>query len=258
MAEAMRNALREILAKRLGTDSWGKSINRRRLHEEGQLAVEFADFPDAGKYADDFLFGYMVADEKEMKKTKRPAKKDSVLRMNLAVSVDPYRFDATFHQSPLSGGKSPWKNASTSALLHREVSWTAYQYPFALAGSDFTTPSEKVWGRHLLAAIGDLSDVAGGHARAYYEMAPHSIALRLTDRLVGGFDTYGFQGDGSWKQLSRLNDNDLPASEFWLGGAAVRNLDKSMRAELEKSGAHLFDNANHLLDAVSAQFLGKA
>jgi CRISPR-associated protein Cst2 len=197
--EAMRNALREIIAERLGANSWGKSINRRRLYEEGQLAVEFADFPDASKYADDFLFGYMVAKEEEMKKTKRPAKKDSVLRMNLAVSIDPYRFDATFHQSPLSAGQSPWKNSPTSALLHREVSWTAYQYPFALAGGDFASPTEKSWGHHLLAAIGELSDVAGGHARAYYEMAPHSIVLRLTDRLVGGFDTYGFQGDGLWK-----------------------------------------------------------
>ncbi len=262
--EAMRNALREIIAQRLGADSWGKSINRRRLHDVGQLAVEFADFPDAGKYADDFLFGYMVAKEEEMKSNnKRPAKRDSVLRMNLAVSVDPYRFDATFHQSPLSDGKSQWKNAATSALLHREVSWTAYQYPLALAAADFTSEKEKGWGRHLLAGIAELSNVAGGHARSYYEMSPHSIIVRLTPRLVGGFDTYAFRSDGSWGELSRLQLDeegavrDLPPSEFWIGGAVVRQMSKKDRDILTDANAHLEENAQTLLAKVSDVFLGK-
>jgi CRISPR-associated protein Cst2 len=254
--ESMRNALREILAQRLGGDSWGNTINRRRLHEEGQLAVEFKDFPDAAKFADDFLFGFMVADEKEMKKSRRPAKRDSVLRMNLAVSVEPYRFDATFHQSPLNAGNSPWKNSSTSALLHREVAWTAYQYPFALAGSDFTDAQQKGWGRHLLAAIADLSNVAGGHARAYYEMAPHSIVVRLTDRLVGGFDMYAFRSDGSWSELARLKADDLPPREFWLGGAVVRQMDEKKRADLAAAGVHLHENAQSLLAQVSDSTLG--
>lgn len=255
--ESMRNALREILAQRLGGDSWGKTINRRRLHDEGQLAVEFKEFPDAAKFADDFLFGFMVADEKEMKKAKRPAKRDSVLRMNLAVSVDPYRFDATFHQSPLNAGDSPWKNSPTSLLLHREVAWTAYQYPFALAGSDFTDAKEKEWGRHLLAAIAELSNVAGGHARAYYEMAPHSIVVRLTDRLVGGFDTYAFRSDGSWSELPRVKLEDLPASDFWIGGAVVRQMDEKRRTELTKAGAHLHENAQSLVSQVSDKMFGK-
>jgi CRISPR-associated protein Cst2 len=51
----------------------------------------------------------------------------------MAVALTPYRFNAVFNQSPLNAGNSPWKNASTSALIHREVSHTAYQYPFALA-----------------------------------------------------------------------------------------------------------------------------
>lgn len=251
--EAMRNALREILAKRLGH----AVTNRRRLHDAGQLAVEFKDFPDGESYADDFLFGYMVADEKEMKKMKRPAKRDSVLRMNLAVSVEPYRFDATFHQSPLNAGDSKWKNAQTSALLHREVSWTAYQYPFALAGDDFSNAKEKSWGRGLLSAIAELSDVAGGHARAYYEMAPHSIVVRLTDRLVGGFDTYGFDATGNWRDLPRLHDGDLTPGEFWIGGAVVRQMEPKNRASLEEAGVHLHENAQALLMQVSGAFLGQ-
>src|SRR5437016_3202296 len=53
--ESMRNALREILA------GYGLPCNRVRLPDEEQLAVKFAEYPNPEKYADDFLFGYLVA-----------------------------------------------------------------------------------------------------------------------------------------------------------------------------------------------------
>jgi CRISPR-associated protein Cst2 len=59
-------------------------------------------------------------------------KRDSVLRMNLAKALEPYRHDAVLTQSPLSAGDSAYQNAATSALLHRETAVTAFQYPFAL------------------------------------------------------------------------------------------------------------------------------
>src|SRR3954469_7656768 len=89
--ESMRNALRETLA------GYGLPRNRTRLHDEDQLAVQFADYPDPDRYADDFFFGYLVAasgaDRKKiqakLKEAKRDEKafkfkRDSVLRMNLA------------------------------------------------------------------------------------------------------------------------------------------------------------------------------
>jgi CRISPR-associated protein Cst2 len=243
--ESMRNALREILA------SWGLPANRRRLHDEEQLAVEFADFPDASKFADDFLFGFMVADDKVMKSKKLPAKRDSVLRMNLAVALTPYRFDATFHQSPLNAGNSPWKNASSSALLHREIAHTAYQYPFALSMRDCVqAPEGASWAQSLLKAIGQLSNVAGGHARSFFEMAPRSIVARLTPGLVAGFDTYGFDEKGHFPELSRLKEGDLPAREFWIGGEIVRQLSADERKRLGDLGAHLFESPQALLEEV--------
>ena len=161
--ESMRNALREILAQ------VGLPCNRSRLHDEDQLAVAFKDFPDASKYADDFFFGFMVADKDAIKKFKskeRPAKRDSVLRMNMAVALSPYRFDATFHQSPKNADESPWKNSANSALLHRELTHTAYQYPFALALRDcLVGPNGAQWTRKLLAAIGQPKGrrAAAGH-----------------------------------------------------------------------------------------------
>jgi CRISPR-associated protein Cst2 len=248
--EAMRNALREILAKR------GLPMNRKRLHDEDQLAVEYEAYPDAGKYADDFLFGHLVADQAAVKASNgKPAKRDSVLRMNMAVSLTPYRYDATFHQSPMNAGKSPWKNASTSALLHREVSYTAFQYPFALNLADCTRgadgkahPKGAEWTKALVSAIAELSDVAGGHARSLFEMAPRSVVIRLTPRLAAGFDTYGFQPDGSFPELARLSADDLPGGEFYLGGELVRALSEERKRELEANGARLFASPQKTLE----------
>lgn len=251
--ESMRNALREILAQQ------GLPMNRRRLHDEDQLAVEFKSFPDADTYADDFLFGYMVADPKAVKKHKgRPAKRDSVLRMNMAVALTPYRYNATFHQSPLNAGASPWKNASTSALLHREVAHTAYQYPFALAGADVAAGKGKEWTLGLLRAIGELSNVAGGHARSYYEMSPKSVVARLTPSLVAGFDTYGFADDGSFRELERIHDDDLPGAEFYIGGALARDLPEPERARLKAQGVHFFDNPQTMLAQLGQALVGAA
>ena len=132
--EAMRNALREILA------GYGLPCNRTRMHDEDQLAVNFASYPDPDKYVDDFIFGYMIAAsgkdrERILKEVNRPGftlKRDSVLRMNLAKALEPYRHNTVFTQSPLSVAGSAYQNATTSALLHRETAVTAFQYPFAL------------------------------------------------------------------------------------------------------------------------------
>ena len=253
--ESMRNALREMLAAK------GLPMNRTRLHDEEQLAVKYESFPDARKYADDFLFGFLVADKNAQKKNKdKPARRDSVLRMNLAVALTPYRFDATFHQSPLSAGENPpFKNTKNSTLLHREVSWTAYQYPFALALGDCREAAASKWTRVLLECIGELSNVAGGHARSYYEMAPRSLVLRLTRSLVCGFDTYGFNEEGGFAELSRINDGDLPGKEMWLGGELVRNLSEAERKRLKEAGAHLYENPQQLLVKVAdVAELGKA
>jgi CRISPR-associated protein Cst2 len=246
----MRNALREMLQKA------GVSCNRTRLHDEDQLAVEFKEYPNAANYADDFLFGFLVADKdavKQMKKQNLPAKRDSVLRMNLAVALTPYRFDATFHQSPQNAGASPWKNSANSALLHREIAHTAYQYPFALAYSDCKAQPE--WTKALIQAISQLSDVAGGHARSYYEMAPKSIVARLTSSLIAGFDTYGFDEQGNFSELSRIHQNDLPADEFWVGGELARNMDAARKAELSDAGVKFYDNPQMLLADLANEFL---
>jgi CRISPR-associated protein Cst2 len=247
--ESMRNALRELLIKQ------GLPCNRSRLYSEDQLAVEFKEFPNAEKYADDFLLGFFVADKEAIKKNKGlPPKRDSVFRMNLAVAITPYRFNAVFHQSPLNAGRSPFKNAATSALIHREVAHTAYQYPFALSQGD-CTQGKPAWTKALLKAIGELNEVAGGHARSYYEMSPASIVVRLSPSLVAGYNTYGFDESGNFSELGRINKNDLPAKEFWLGGEMVRKMAADERQRLEGEGVKLYENPQRLLADLAEAFL---
>lgn len=252
--ESMRNALREMLIKA------GVPCNRKRLHDyldkdgKPQLAVEFEEFPNPKEYADDFLFGFMVADKAAVKKH-RVSKRDSVLRMNMAVALTPYRFNAVFNQSPLNAGKSPWKNSPTSALIHREVAHTAYQYPFALAQEDCKSGNGPEWTKALLNAIGQLTDVAGGHARSYYEMSPASVVARLTPNLVAGYDTYGFDEMGDFAELERINKDDLPGDEFWLGGEMVRNLTADERKHFQGEGVKLYDNPQKLIADLSEEFM---
>ena len=250
----MRNALREILIR------WGLPMNRHRLHNESQLAVEVQSFPDAEKYADDFLFGFMVVDPDVKKKFKdSPAKRSSIFFLNMAVALTPYRFDATLHQSPLNAGSSPWKNSPTSALIHREVAYTAYQYPFSLPGQDVISVKQgPEWAQALLKAISELSGVAGSHARSLFEMSPKSIVVRTAHSLIHGMDLYGFNEKGGFPGLDRLREGDLPPNEFWIGGDLARTLDSARKSELISQGAHFFDNPQVLLEKVGLEAFGKS
>jgi CRISPR-associated protein Cst2 len=266
--EAMRNALREILA------GYRLPCNRTRLHDEEQLAVTFADYPNPDKYIDDFFFGYLVAaGTKERKKIREDVgredfafKRDSVLRMNLAKGLEPYRHNAVFTQSPLAAKGSRYQNATSSALLHRETAVTAFQYPFALNLDDCR--SKPDWTRALLRAIGELNDVAGNHARSYFEMAPATIVLRLTPSLVAGYGTYGFKANQRrpdrytfpevLQGLLHEPTPDYPGEEFYLGGQMVKRMSAARQEKLRERGVTLERDPRRLLELVADKALGDA
>lgn len=255
--EAMRNAMRECL-KNLNLP-----CNRKRLDDEEQLAVQFSDYPDHEKFADDFFMGWLIAASgkdrekirKELKDKGRDPdkftfKRDSILRMNLAVAIEPYRHDSIFTQSP-QNVNSPWKNAENSQLLHRETTVTAFQYPFALNLEDCRQKPE--WTKNLLSAIGQLNDVAGNHARSYFEFAPASILLRHTPILVAGYDTYGFKisekGVHEFPEvIEGILKDDYPGSEFYLGGKVVKDLTDTTFNALAEKGVHLDRSPQRLLE----------
>ena len=261
--EAVRNALRETLA------GYGLPCNRSRLNDEEQLAVKFQAYPDPDAYADDFFFGYLVAasgaDRKKILDKVKEAgrdgagfrfKRDSVLRMNLARGVEPYRNNAVFTQSPLTSEDSPWRNAKTSALLHRETVLTAFQYPFALNLDDCKAKPD--WTKALLRAVGELNDVAGNHARSYFEMAPASLVVRLSAQLVAGYDTYGFDPAGGFPEVvDGVLRGDYPGPEFFLGGKLVKDMDQARADDLKGRGVTLERDPRKLLADVGEKALAK-
>lgn len=266
--EAIRNALRETLA------TMGLPYNRSRLDDEKQLAVEFKEYPDAEKYADDFFMGWLVAAPdrdkilKELKeKGRKPEaftfKRDSILRMNMAVAMEPYRHDSVFTQSPQDKTPKERKahvNVENAQLLHRETALTAYQYPFALNLKDCRAKPD--WTNTLLKAIGELNEVAGNHARSYFEFAPASIVLRLTKQLVAGYSTYGFRIEKDGKHMlpevvDGILHGDYPGSEFYLGGRIVKDMDEATSKALNEKKVHLDRSPQRLLETVAAAAFDK-
>lgn len=186
-------------------------------------------------------------------------KRDSVLRMNMAVALEPYRYSSVFTQSPLNVD-SPWKNANKSQLLHRETAYTPFQYPFALNLEDCRGKGK--WTKTLLAAIGQLNGVAGNHARSYFEMAPASIVVRLTPMLVAGYGTYGFQIDDNDSHtfpevIEGILKNDYPGDEFFIGGKIIKDMDENALNELCEKGVVQDRNPQRLLDTVAEKTFGK-
>jgi CRISPR-associated protein Cst2 len=261
--EAIRNALRETM------HNLQLPCNRERLHDEEQLAVRFQDYPNADEYADDFFMGWLVAAKpserkdilKELEEKGRDPKtftfkRDSVLRMNMAVALEPFRYDSVFTQSPQDATPKNIKahvNVENSQLLHREVTYTPYQYPFALNLGECAAKQE--WTKKLLKAIGQLNGVAGNHARSYFEMAPASIVVRLTPTLVAGYETYGFEIDENGKhQLPEIVEGilkaDYPGGEFFIGGKIVKDMEEGVRNNLEAKGTTLGRNTQRLLETV--------
>ena len=270
--EAMRNALREILA------GYGLPCNRSRLHDEEQLAVRFSEYPNPQEYTDDFFFGYLVAASSadrtrilnELEQSRRDSfqfKRDSILRMNLAKGLEPYRHNSLFTQSPRNSDDSPWQNADASALLHRETVQTAFQYPFALNLNEckeatFRQRTDKgetevIGLKYLLKAIGELNGVSGNHARSYYEMAPASIVIRLSESLVAGYNTYGFTKEGDFPEVTGgIREGDYPGSEFFIGGKIVKDMTEADSQALKNEGVTLNRSAQRLITTVTKEILG--
>jgi len=254
-SEALRNGIRGMLP------SYEIPCNRTRVLDAGQPAVSFKNYPNPDKFADDFIFGWLVAmKDEEAKKLRKegqlthPLRRDSIFRINMAVALSPFMNDTLLHQSPVHEN-SPWQNSKNSALLLQQVSLTAFQYPFALLYADCRP--KKEWIKALLRAISEASGVAGNHARTYFDMSPASIIARLTPRLAAGYDLYGFDSPDSFLSLSRLNEDDLPADEFWIGGEVVRLMNREEADRLQSLGAHLFASPDRLMDDLSEHFLGQ-
>jgi CRISPR-associated protein Cst2 len=255
---SLRNGFRETARKA------GLPLNRSRVEDANQPTVRMEDYPNPQTYYDDFVFGYLIAAgasdrakilakivERRHSSDGFTFKRDSVLRINYATALSPYRFDTTLSQSPYQEG--PWQNDTTSSLFHREVSFSAFQYPFSLDVEPFINADRRDWGRKTLELIGQLNEVAGNHARTLFTFDPASIVVRVTKRQVSGYEPYGFTSPESFPSLvDDLVSRDLPGEEFWLGGRLMKILPEQQAKALTARGVYLHRSPQKLLAAVAA------
>ena len=137
---AIRDALRRILIEE------GVPCNRTRVKTDGAPMVEYKAFPNAEEYADDFLFGFCVTDRTAIANNPNLSpKRDSIFRNNMAVGLSS-NINVHLQLAPRNTENSPWNNISETTPIYRQVSYTAYQYPFALSraiGLYFSTRMDK-------------------------------------------------------------------------------------------------------------------
>jgi len=78
---------------------------------------------------------------------------------------------------------------------------------------------------------------------------------RLTTSLVAGYNTYGFDESGNFPEIGRINKEDLPGDDFWLGGEVVRKMPEAERKALQTKGVRLYENPQKLLADLAGEFL---
>lgn len=259
-SQAIRNGLRETLADELGPEL----VHRERVYNADQLQVRYKDVLRPDKYADVAGFGGLNLGSQKKKNAGKLAKDADTgekthrgwLRVNHARSLFPFTDESTMHQSPQASEDSAYKNAEGSGLYSCETMISRFQFPFSLNLTKAVTKDQQEWMRTYLSVLSDPFEVSGNHSRTLFPFEPYSIVVRATDRRTPEFDMYGFAADGSFKELSRLNENDLPANEFWIAGGIVRDMDSELRARLTAAGAHLYDNPSRMMKALGEKLYG--
>jgi hypothetical protein len=181
-----------------------------------------------------------------------PSRSEAVRR-----AIELYLYRLACEQDARQYERLPLADAELS-LADDPDAWS--DTPTSPGGRTYETKGEqrRDWLRHLLRAISELNGVAGNHARSYFEMAPASIVLRLSDSLVAGYDLYAFRPDGTLPEIvGGILEGDYPGGEFYLGGKLVRDhLDAEERTGLEGKGVRLFRMANQVLDAAAQEATG--
>ncbi|WP_066378014.1 type I-B CRISPR-associated protein Cas7/Cst2/DevR [Anabaena sp. CA = ATCC 33047] len=158
-----------------------------------------------------------------------------VLEVTRAVSTIPYAGDITFNS--MSGKKG------RTSLYATEVHATRYQYGFALTPNRLKDKSRI---HAVLDGLISIGDVAGNHARFFYDFSPDSIILRWTHdfspRLLYCFEEDELRNISTPDLVRRVEAGDIDPKELWIGGAIA--------STLENLGANLFPGVKATVEAL--------
>lgn len=208
-AEAIRFALRR------GFQDQGLPVNRTWNEAAGENEWKDPRFgAGPGAYADDDLFGYMLADKQGEAATKRR----SPAEFTKAVSLLPWSGDVSFAVASIGATPSAATKGKNPVPFSAEVHATRYQYNLALTPAVLADPSRA---EALINGIVGLRTVAGNHARYLYDFAPDAILLRWTQdpapRMLYPFMPAG-DGAGTPDLVRRIEAGDIDPAEVIAGG----------------------------------------
>jgi CRISPR-associated protein Cst2 len=242
-AEAIRWAIRSAWQQR------GLAVNRQWDELTRRHSWNDPEFVDgAADYIDDDVLGYMSAQAAKVEagddsesgsgRGRGRARGGALVRrsrfeVTRAVSLDPWPGDVVFSVASIGATPSAAMKGAFPVPYSAEVHATRYQYGFAL------TP-ESLIDRHraldVVDAVIDLGDVAGNHARFYFDFAPDAVIFRWTEdfapRILCAF-VGAADGELSVPRiLERVGAGDIDPAELIVGGSLAGTADGEALREL--------------------------
>lgn len=151
-------------------------VNRKWYNDNGGTS----DFPitfDESQYIDDDVMGYMYAGKGKGTVTQ---KRRGALDVSRAISLEPatkivQSFNSRSGNKEAKDGDNLAK--TKTSLYSTEMLGTEFQYGFGITPSKLSEPSRIV---HVLNSIANIGNVAGNHARFFYDFSPLFMVLRWT------------------------------------------------------------------------------
>lgn len=218
-AEAIRFALRQILSDPGGTNrNWDED---QRTNTWQDHTFKGWTKTDGATFIDDDLLGFMTATAAKEENTKGSANvRRSPLEITRAVSLTPWSGEVTFNAAAPGATPSAAKKGSNPVPYGAEVHATRYQFGLALTPERLRDTTRAAT---ALKALVSLRKVAGNHGRFFFDFAPDSIVLRVTDdpapRLLYCFETAdGGKTVTAPDLVRRVRAGDILPGELIIGG----------------------------------------
>jgi CRISPR-associated protein Cst2 len=248
-AEAIRWAIRYFWQLR------DKPVNRKWMDNENRHEWAGNGNFDPQQYIDDDVLGYMRAEgatqeasEAEQNRTGgrrsrlrgQSVSRRSRLEVTRAVSLTPWRGDVTFNAAGINATPSAAKHGDFPVPYGTEMHATRYQYGFALTPESLEDPSRAL---DVVDALISLGEVAGNHARFFFDFSPETVVFRWTDdfapRMLYVFESGAGGSVRVPVLIQRVRDGDISGTELVIGGALAPTEDGK---ELASLGATVFQS----------------
>jgi CRISPR-associated protein Cst2 len=233
-AEAIRWAMRLRWQQR------DLPLNRVWLDERNRNRWEDLEFKDGGRsFIDDDVLGYMHPDAAKQSGTKGSAAiRRSRFEVTRAVSLTAWPGDVVFNAASINATPGAQRRGEAPAPYGAEVHATRFQYGFAMTPESLHHPERTL---AVIDAIVDLGNVAGNHARYFFDFSPDTVIFRWSEDFAPRM-LYPFALDSGGALtipglLRRIEAGDVDPLQLIVGGSLAGMPDGD---QLKSLGASVF------------------